>query len=62
LIRNMKYLFTYMDYFNEIDIPNTTNWLEWLFGHFKYKIYLHRWLRIDRQQKLISYLLDMKVI
>lgn len=57
LKRNMKYLFVYHDYLATLDIPNTTNWIEAVFSHLKYKVTLHRWLRKDRKLKLISYLL-----
>lgn len=58
LKRNLEYLFVYQDYYWILDIPNTTNWLESVFSHLKYKVNLHRWLRIDRKIKLISYLLN----
>lgn len=57
LRRNMKYLFVYLDYLWKLDIPNTTNWIEALFSHLKYKVNLHRWLRLDRKIKLITFLL-----
>ena len=60
LKRNFEYLFIYLDYVWTINIPNTTNWLEWLFGHLKYKVALHRWLREDRKLKLINYLLNYR--
>lgn len=60
LKRNLEYLFIYQDYMWELDIPNTTNALEWMFGQLKYKITLHRWLRKDRKLKLILYLLNSR--
>lgn len=60
LKRNLEYLFIYHDYLWELDIPNTTNGLEWMFGHLKYKVTLHRWLREDRKLKLILYLLNSR--
>jgi hypothetical protein len=61
LKNNLKYLFTYYDYIWQIDIPNTTNWLEWIFGHIKCKIALHRWLKKERKIKLILSLLYGKI-
>jgi transposase-like protein len=60
LKRNLEYLFVYHDYLDIIDIPNTTNGLEWMFGHLKYKVTLHRWLREDRKLKLILFLLHSR--
>ncbi len=60
LKRNLEYLFVYLDYLWKNDIPNTTNGLEWLFWHLKYKVFLHRWLREDRKKKLIIYLLNSR--
>jgi exosortase/archaeosortase len=57
LKRNLPYLFAYLDHIHLTDIPNTTNWAEWFFSHFKYKVNLHRWLTIKRKLKLIQYLL-----
>lgn len=57
LKNNLKYLFTYYDYMWVISIPNTTNWLEWLFWHIKPKISLHRGLKKERKIKLILSLL-----
>lgn len=59
LKRNMKHLFIYLDCFHELDIPNTTNWIESVFSHIKYKVNLHRWLRDDRKIKLILSLLNV---
>ena len=59
LKRNMKYLFTYLDCFWKVDIPNTTNGIESVFSHIKYKVNLHRWLREDRKIKLILSLLKV---
>jgi transposase-like protein len=59
LQRNIKYLFIYQDYLWKLDIPNTTNGIESLFSHIKYKVNLHRWLRIDRKIKLILSLLNI---
>ena len=49
LKRNLKYLFTWYDYYWKIDIPNTTNWLEWFFSHVKSKVRLHSWLKKERK-------------
>lgn len=57
LKRNLKYLFCWYDYYWVIDIPNTTNALEWVFGHLKWKVSLHRWLKKERKIKLILSLL-----
>ena len=57
LKNNLKYLFTYYDYMWVIDIPNTTNGLEWLFWHVKPKVSLHRGLKKERKIKLILSLL-----
>lgn len=57
LKNNLKYLFTWYDYLWTVDIPNTTNWLEWLFWHIKPKISLHRGLKKERKIKLILSLL-----
>lgn len=60
LKRNLKYLFVYQDYYWILDIPNTTNWLEAVSSHLKYKVNLHRWLREDRKLKLILYLIHSR--
>lgn len=60
LKRNLKYLFTWYDYYWVIDIPNTTNALEWVFGHLKVKVSLHRGLKKERKIKLILSLLHWK--
>jgi hypothetical protein len=60
LKRNLEYLFIYQDHMWELDIPNTTNGLEWMFGQLKYKVALHRWLREDRKLRLILYLLNSR--
>lgn len=60
LKRNLEYLFIYHEYLWELDIPNTTNWLEWMFGQLKYKVTLHRWLREDRKLKLILHLINSR--
>jgi hypothetical protein len=57
LKRNMKHLFVYLDYWWELEIPNTTNGLEAMFSHLKYKVNLHRWLTLERKVKLITFLL-----
>jgi hypothetical protein len=44
----------------QLNIPNTTNWLDGSFGHLKPKISLHRGLRRDRKLKLILTLLNYK--
>jgi len=60
LKRNLKYLFCWYDYYWVIDIPNTTNALEWVFGHLKGKVSLHRGLKRERKIKLILSLLHWK--
>lgn len=60
LQRNLHYLFTWYDYLWQIDIPNTTNWLEGIFGHLKAKVSLHRGLKRTRKLKLILTLLHSK--
>ncbi len=60
LKRNAKYLFVYQQYFDIINIPNTTNGLEWMFSHLKYKVNLHRWLREDRKKKLVLELINSR--
>lgn len=60
LKNNLKYLFTWYDYMWTVDIPNTTNWLEWLFWHIKPKISLHRGLKKERKVKLTLALLHGK--
>ena len=61
LKNNLKFLFTWYDYMWQIDIPNTTNQLEWLFWHIKPKISLHRWLKKERKVKLTLSLLHGKI-
>jgi hypothetical protein len=61
LRNNLKYLFTWYDYLWTVDIPNTTNWLEWLFWHIKPKISLHRGLKKERKIKLTLSLLHGKI-
>lgn len=60
LKRNLQYLFTWYDYYGQLSIPNTTNWLEGAFGHLKAKVSLHRWLKRSRKLKLILTLLYSK--
>ena len=57
LKRNIKYLFIRQEYLHVLDIPNTSNGIESEFSHLKYKVNIHRWLRLDRKRKLIDYLL-----
>lgn len=61
LKNNLQYLFTWYDYIWKVDIPNTTNWLEWLFWHIKPKISLHRGLKKERKVKLTLSLLHGKI-
>jgi hypothetical protein len=61
LKNNLKYLFTRYDYLWKVDIPNTTNWLEWLFWNIKPKVVLHRGLKKERKMKLILSLLHGKI-
>lgn len=60
LKRNLKFLFCSYDHIWVIDIPNTTNALEWVFGHLKGKVSLHRGLKRERKIKLILSLLHWK--
>lgn len=57
LKRNLNYLFTYYDYMWKVDIPNTTNGLEWFFSHLKTKVRIHPGLKKERKIKLIFSLL-----
>jgi len=61
LKNNLKYLFTWYNYLWKVDIPNTTNWLEWLFWNIKPKVTLHRGLKKERKIKLILSLLHGKI-
>jgi len=47
-------LYTYQDYKWVIDMPNTTNTIESEFSHLKGIVWVHRWLRKDRKQKVIE--------
>jgi len=58
LRRNLPYLFVYQDYYLELNIPNTTNWLETVFWHIKTKLRCHSWLRLDRKLKFIKFLIS----
>ena len=49
LKNNLQYLFIWYDYIWKLDIPNTTNALEWYFSHLKEKVRLHRWLKKERK-------------
>ncbi|MDD2516171.1 MAG: transposase [Candidatus Gracilibacteria bacterium] len=53
----MKYLFTRYYIIGIIEIPNTTNGLEGVFGHLKTKVNLHRGLKKEIKIKLILSLL-----
>lgn len=53
---NLPYLFTFEDY-PELNIPNTTNSADGSFGQWKYKVRLHRHLKIDRMKQMIDQLL-----
>lgn len=61
LKRNIPYLFTYLRY-PHLNIPNTTNSLEAIFGHVKNKVKLHRGLKRERKMKLIEELLKGKSV
>ena len=58
LKKNLKFLFVHYDYYWTIDIPTTTNGLEWYFSHIKAKLNLHRWLTKERKIKLILSLMN----
>jgi hypothetical protein len=60
LKRNLPYLWTWYDYLWKINIPKTTNSLDWLFTHLKTKIKIHRWLKKKRRLKIAFSLLDWK--
>jgi hypothetical protein len=53
---NLPYLFTNQDYPN-LNIPNTTNSADGSFGQWKYKVRLHRYLRLDRMKQMIDKIL-----
>jgi hypothetical protein len=59
---NLIYLFTYLDYLNltisNTTNSNTTNSADGSFGHWKYKVKLHRHLREDRIERLIDELFN----
>ena len=59
LISHMDHLFVYENYLSTLKIPNTTNGIESVFSHLKYKVNLHRGLRQDRKIKLIFNLLKI---
>ena len=56
LTTNLPYLFTYQKY-PELNIPNTTNFLDGMFSQLKNKLAVHRGLRRDRRFKMISAIL-----
>ena len=56
---NLPYLFTFEDY-PELSIPKTSNSCEGSFGHWKYKVKLHRHLESKRLKQLIDNLLGFK--
>lgn len=55
--RNLKYIFAY-DNNKELNIPKTTNSDEGSFGHWKYKIKLHRHLSQSRMKQMIDEILS----
>lgn len=57
LTRNLPYLFAHKKY-PELGIPNTTNSCDGSFGHWKYKVELHRGLKKYRRNRLIIFLLN----
>ena len=57
LNRNLPYIFTYKKH-PELNIPNTTNSCDGSFGHWKYKVELHRGLKRYRRNRLIIFLLN----
>jgi hypothetical protein len=57
LKRNLPFLITSYTYQYILQIPTTTNWLEWYFSHLKSKVRIHRWLKKERKMKLIISLL-----
>ena len=57
---NLPYLFTYReDKYKHLNIPNTTNICEGLFGSIKPKITIHRGLKINRKKQMFLNLLDI---
>jgi transposase-like protein len=54
---NLPYLFTFQNY-PELSIPNTTNSADGSFGNWKYKVRLHKHLRLDRMKKMIDRILS----
>jgi hypothetical protein len=47
-------LYVYKDYEWILEIPNTTNSLESVFSHLKQKVWLHRWLKMERNLKILA--------
>ncbi len=60
LKRNLSYLWAWYDNIWIIDMPNTTNSLDWSFTHLKTKLKLHPWLKKKRRLKIAFSLLDWK--
>jgi hypothetical protein len=56
LIKNLPYLFTYLDY-PELNIPNTTNSLDGSFTHLKELVRIHRGFNDELKHKLIESIL-----
>ena len=53
---NLPYLFTYKKHPN-LNIPNTANSCDGSFAHWKQKVKIHRGIRKERRNKMISFLL-----
>ena len=53
LRNNLSYLFSYQRY-PELNIPNTTNTLDGLFAHLKDRVRVHRGIKSDLKNKIIS--------
>jgi hypothetical protein len=54
---NLLYLFTHEEH-STLNIPKTTNSADGSFGQWKYKVKLHRHLRLDRMKNMIDKLLS----
>jgi len=53
MIRNIDYLFTF-EVYPGLNIPKTTNSAEGSFGHWKYKVRLHRGIKEKRRKQMID--------
>ena len=53
LVTNLPHLFVFEEW-RELDIPNTTNFLDGLFADLKNKLHNHNGLSTSRKKKLID--------